>query len=469
MRKLFFSFFFLQSAFSLSAQEVLDCDCPYNFKFVQHEVETNYAGFRDKVNDKNRQEYENLTRDYAKKLSKQANHAYCMAFINDWLEFFHDGHLQINGNEGFNQYDTAQLNTLIRATEVVEVSEKRQKKLAKQTKGIEGLYVKRDSSFIIALVKDKTEFRDYAGVVLSTKSKLWRPGQVVLEIRMKQDDTCDAIVYRNNHTFGLVYGISRQLFLQEWHKVNQPTPQIKKERLLPVQAKKLSDSTLYVQISTFHESNAKAIDSVIRKNASLLRSMPNLVLDLRDNGGGADFSYSPLLPWLYTDPVIEQGNDVLVTEDNIRRWGEMLNNVDIPADVKGRMSEFIGDMRKHVGSFMTNSVDDTTTFSTVETYPKKVAILINNRCASSTEQFLLFAKQSKKVTLMGEHSDGTLDYSNMKKAVTYCGDVSFKYATTRSRRIDKQQGIDNIGIKPNISIAPEVDWVNEAVKFLEKK
>jgi hypothetical protein len=469
MRAYVFFIFLLVAGISASAQEVLDCDCPYNFKFVLHEVETNYAGFKDKVTDKTRAEYQRLTQGYLKKLAKQQNHVYCMAFINDWLQFFHDNHLQINGNEGYNQYDTAQLNPLIRNTEVIEVTEKQQRRLAKQTKEIEGIYVKGDSSFVIALIKDKNEFRDYAGVVLSTKSKLWKPGQVALEIRMKDDDTCDAIVYRTNHTFGLVYGLSRSSFLQEWRKTNQTTTPVKKDKLLPVQAKKLSDSTFYLQIATFHEGNAKAIDSVIKKNERLLRSMPNLVLDLRDNGGGSDLSYAPLLPWLYTDPVIEQGNDVLATEENIRRWGEMLNNTRIPADAKGRMNAFIADMRMHVGSFVTNSVDDTMTFDNVEAYPRKVVVLINNRCASSTEQLLLFARQSKKVTLMGENTSGTLDYSNMKKAVTYCGDVSFKYATTRSRRIDANKGIDNVGIKPQITLTPEMDWVAEALKYVEKK
>jgi hypothetical protein len=41
--------------------------------------------------------------------------------------------------------------------------------------------------------------------------------------------------------------------------------------------------------------------------------------------------------------------------------------------------------------------------------------------------------------------------------------------TTRSRRIDIGEGIDGIGIKPNIYLTYKQDWIQEALKFLTNK
>jgi C-terminal processing protease CtpA/Prc len=98
-----------------------------------------------------------------------------------------------------------------------------------------------------------------------------------------------------------------------------------------------------------------------------------------------------------------------------------------------------------------------------------VVILINEGCASSTEQFLLEASQSKKVTLMGQNTSGTLDYSNLRE-YDFC-EMPYRLwsPTTRSRRIDIGEGIDGTGIKPNIYLTEKQDWIEEALNFLNTK
>jgi C-terminal processing protease CtpA/Prc len=99
--------------------------------------------------------------------------------------------------------------------------------------------------------------------------------------------------------------------------------------------------------------------------------------------------------------------------------------------------------------------------------PKKVLILINRGCASTTEQFLLYARQSSKVILAGEPTQGVLDYSNMRDAPFSCMSYVLRYATTRSRRLDVGEGIDNIGIKPQIKLERNGDWIKQARKIIE--
>ncbi|GAB2701286.1 hypothetical protein GCM10027037_28050 [Mucilaginibacter koreensis] len=100
--------------------------------------------------------------------------------------------------------------------------------------------------------------------------------------------------------------------------------------------------------------------------------------------------------------------------------------------------------------------------------PSKIVILIDGNCASSTEEFLLFARQSTKVTLMGKNTSGTLDYSNVLEVPFSCMPYILRYSSSRSNRVIHGEGIDNTGIKPQYYLSDKDDWMEKAVVFLEK-
>jgi C-terminal processing protease CtpA/Prc len=102
-------------------------------------------------------------------------------------------------------------------------------------------------------------------------------------------------------------------------------------------------------------------------------------------------------------------------------------------------------------------------------YPRKIGVLINGGCASSAEEFLLHARESKKVTLFGQATSGTLDYSNVRQ-VERCPSpcFSFYYPLTRSNRLPNYS-IDKEKIKPTVYLTNDQDWVEVAVRQLKHK
>lgn len=84
--------------------------------------------------------------------------------------------------------------------------------------------------------------------------------------------------------------------------------------------------------------------------------------------------------------------------------------------------------------------------------PSRVAVLIDGRCGSSCEAFLLEARQSEKVRLIGRPTGGNLDYGNMFPHPLPSGRTVWA-STTRSRRLPENP-IDDTGILPDVEMDP---------------
>lgn len=448
------------------------CDCKTQFEFVRHQVEANYPGFRDRVNPSTISEYTTLNSKTLEKVKKAGKQQYCFQAIKEWLYFFGDGHLQFNKPETRSPKDTSGQAERIRNTEFIDIPG-RQMEALKRSKSIEGIYRHSDSVYTIAIIRSPTDFRDYAAVIVESRTPLWTKGQVKMELRHYKDSLYTNLIYMRDHNWQVQGAVFEgdDLNDHEWQRINTVDPAnsiATYNSFKPVQSRQLSDKTFYIQIGSFQSWNASSIDSILRADSAALSHTPNLIIDLRYNTGGTGFAYRPLTPWLYTDPVYSIGNDIYATTDNANNYLKYLNDPDFPEEAKGSIAEEAEAMKKDPGSFILYTSDDTITLAKQMPYPQKVVILVNGNCASATEQFLLEARQSKKVTIMGEHTAGTLDYSNVIEATPPCKEISFAYPCTRSRRLKLGQGIDQTGIKPAIVLSRDKDWVKEAQAWLEK-
>jgi hypothetical protein len=237
----------------------------------------------------------------------------------------------------------------------------------------------------------------------------------------------------------------------------------------------LSDSTFFLRIPDFDLSCKPQVDSLLLLYDKEIRQRPNLIVDVRWNTGGGDATFSGLLPFLYTTPIKQIGAEVLCTLDNLKAW-ERLKKI-IPAketDVQNQIDALMVLMRAHIGEFATFVADSVIAYPKVIKQPKHVAILINERCASSCEEFLLAARQSEKVKLFGRHTAGVLDYSNVLEFTLPSGKRTLRLPCTRSRRLPDSP-IDGIGIQPDVVISLSPDWNSDSdeelmfvVRYLEK-
>lgn len=426
-------------------------------------LEKNYAGFNDKVNSETLDDYFAQVKKF-KDLSKQAKkESYCIYTMKKFLTFFDDNHIQIASKkkEGIDSI-------LISETEIINIPNKKLDAL-KNSKQLEGIYFNSDSTYQVALIRNKNDFRDYAGVIVESKATEWTKGQVKIELKKINDTLFDCIYYYRDHSPHIIeYTIKdNKLPDDDWIKINSEKNKVANINIPnEFSFASLSDSVSYFKIPTFMGSSYIVIDSLIKNNENALTQKPYLIIDLRNNGGGADYNYSPLMPYIYTNPIISVGVDIYSTPSNIIAWERLLTTFDLPEDSKKSIKRIIKKMKKNLNQFIPIIKDDTTTYDKVYKNPKKIAVLINENCGSTTEQFLLAAKQSKKVILMGTNTSGTLDYSNMREVEFPNLNYSLWYSTTRSRRIP-DNAIDKTGIIPDIKLNNNTDWIKFASKYLQ--
>jgi hypothetical protein len=238
------------------------------------------------------------------------------------------------------------------------------------------------------------------------------------------------------------------------------------------------DSTaLLFRIPSFSWDSKPMIDSLIRTNYDLITNIPILIIDLRGNGGGIDYSYVELLQFLYTHPYESKGVEWLASKGNIELFENALKAGKIKKGYEEETIEQVRIMKENLNSFVSLDSTDLIERDTILEYPQKIGLIVNDFCASSCEQFILAGKKSSKTTVFGTNTLGVLDYSNSVRVSLPVENISLRYPMTRSQRLPEYP-IDNIGIEPdvkinlpdNLNLKSDIDdWVLFVKDYLEKE
>jgi hypothetical protein len=242
--------------------------------------------------------------------------------------------------------------------------------------------------------------------------------------------------------------------------------------------KKLSDQTVMLRLPSFDYDDKVLIDSLVGNNLKEITSTPNLIIDLRSNGGGTDFSFDTLMPLIYSQPYYSDAVEYYASDGNIRSLEESLAAGDVRKGGEEWLNKLVKLMKEHRGEFVMVDPPDTVRQDTVYKFPRKVGLIADDFCASSCEQFILDSKHSTKVTVFGCNTYGVLDYSNTSPEPFPDQEGLFVWMPkTRSTRLPEHP-VDNIGIPPDVVINLPYnmnprdeadDWVIFVKDYLEKK
>lgn len=472
------------------------CDCSSNLRWLIETFEKNDAGFQYVIDGKGENSYATHNKLYTEKASKISDLNECHKLLNDWTAFFREGHLNV---QLIAQSQHTNEQTGPSDKEIIEkYKNSEQFKIEKQAfdnyinklgnnPGFEGVWF--SEPYTIGIIKDdKNPNREYVGFIVNSTSPFWQENQVKLEIFKSKEGKYSMKYYMSDHSaqdfeivelWGETYIRAGSGFISLKRVLPQQKPDENIERYYNLMyadkpsIEKVSGNTVLLKIPSFSYPNKKYIDSLLNSNDSLMKSTENLIIDIRFNGGGADASYQKIKPYLYTNPIRRIGGVYLSTELNNQRMVDFMNDPDRSDDEKKWAKESLNKLNKHIGEFvdLDGSIVSIDTLENIYPNPKNVAILINRFCGSTTEQFLLEAKQSKKVKLVGTTTAGVLDISNLYYVISPSKEFKLWYGLSKSYRIPGMT-IDGKGIQPDYYFDETIkpyEWIDQTMEIMNFK
>ena len=481
IKKLLFLSFGILITFIVQAQK---SDCLKDFDYLIEKVRNDYPGYNDKVNKETLSDLKCLEQELKSRIIQYPDS--CGKYLSLYTSWFKDNHLRVRRNRAnLNPTTNEEPKNQPRFFNISLDS------ICNTGKSIEGIWI--DFRGQMAIVEKKDG--NYVGIAIQYPK--YESNQIMFEFSQLENNEFNMTSFNpiNSRTRKGKASLHIDNKVLEIHDdsrfVRQTSNEILDKAFLysyvaeypngtntyPV-ATYLNDSTYYLRITDFYTDYS---NNIVIQHWKEITSRPNLIIDIRNNGGGQDNYYNKLAELIYTNPYEGKGVEWYASNGNIKLFEDALKNGEIRNGDEGiKWTEsLLGAMKKNVGGFVThplsgNNKEEKT--DSVYLYPKKVGIIINERNASSAEQFLLAAKNSKKVTLFGNHNTaGVLDYSNAVSEEFPSGNFELTFPMTRSQRLPEFP-IDNIGIAPDIIIPfPSTeqlydkldDWVYFVKNYLE--
>lgn len=457
---------------ALNAQ---NCACTDDLNYVISYYETNLPGFKDNVTERNQADYDAMKKRLLENAQQVSDKSECFKVLTYYVEFFKDNHSHISmENPAVNDRDPESVKAFLNSPlflhrEKINLGQVEQKPL----EDIEGIYQTVDSVYTIAIIPSKKGLRDYAGVILESRTPLWVPGQVKMELIRKGANTFEAFIYLRNHSldFKPKMELSEGRLGDNWFKTSlKERHSFNLSSSGELEFREIDAETNYMRIPSFSGHLTAKMDAFYNKYDSLVRSKPYLIIDVRDNGGGSDRNVSPLLPYIYTNPFKDDVVDIYVTKDNIavfETWYEGMRRDTINFDPASTryMGHEIEKMKKMPQqSFMRRGSNSRVKLKKSLAKPSKIAIIVNKNCASSCETLLFWAKESKKTILVGENSGGYVGYGEIGGVKTPCYNFTLGCTMTRYR---KQRQFEVVGIAPDYRLDNHSDWIAQTLKLIK--
>lgn len=447
------------------------CNCNEALQKIILKIESEYPGFDTKTKDKFL--YETLKKNTLTSSDNVKNDEACLDVLKSYTDFFKDRHIWVLPNQVSQHVPKLEINT-----KLLDINLKKFKKdIQKQKDKFEGIWKNEGYEIGVKKINDK----EYVGFIIKADPKYWKPNEIKFRLfsdgsyeYYSQDHSIQKGKYTMYDNTLLSFNEIKTIFVKQLPHpaLNATEIENKVSEINGTYIKKVSSKTVMIRLQYFSYSFVDSIEKLLKDNKKILEA-EFWIIDVRGNGGGTDNAYRAILPYIMTNSIRKLGVEYLasptliqtsenylkgITKDSIKNKEEIINLKTRIAQLKNSPGEYVNYNQSKV------AVDS---ISLAVKSPAQIVILADNHTGSAAENFLLSAKQSKKVKIMGRPSSGVLDYANAMFFDYGCNNYKLLMPTYRSFRLPDYP-IDNIGVQPDIYLDESVkDWVQFAVDYLE--
>lgn len=454
--------------------------CLEDYNFVVDYIENNSPAFSDNVNDKTRSDYEKLKKGLKEKVKTISSKNDCAKYLVYYIEVFNDNHtyLRIPANAKVDESDGKQVAKFLESElfKNRETYKLKLKNLVKTTlNDVRGIYETADSSYKVAVVESKNQFRDYIGVIIDSKSKLWKKGQVKFELKKKKENLYEGFFYSRYHSliYKTVVPFNDGILSDNWFKSeiqNKVNHSLNFNRKTKFEVK---GDFAYLRIPTFSGNSFKELSKLYKESAAEIHKTPYLIIDVRNNGGGSDTNVRPLIDFFYSKPMVFKEKLEVFAGKKVKELYKssfadvMKEREKVSPETIAYYKELIQILEKaKPKTFATIGEGSETIKGKAHKYPQKVAILYNRGCGSSCETLLFFAKEAKKAILVGENSGGYVGYGNIFPIRTPQYKFTMQASTTRYKNARKYEVV---GVSPDYRLDYKSDWIEQTKNILRSE
>jgi len=342
-----------------------------------------------------------------------------------------------------------------------------------------GIWESYESFYKVLITKSKDE-KGYTAFLLSTINRNWKVGEVKMEFKPNEKGEMLCTFYTSDHSpeypdFFLKKNILEINKITVWDRVYpQAAEKESVEAFVSAKYKWAQEfrpwnkDVFYIQLQNINAGVKPLIDSLIKKNLNEIEKAKLLILDLRDNEGGDLTVFESFYSFIITKPAVQFGTQYYCTVENLRNFQKQLAALE--GEIDPEFQVFANEMKNNAGQIWTVA-NDTILPESKGQKPQKVVLLVNEKCKSSTENFILTARNGSEAIIAGSATGGVADFEEVVDVELPCADLTLFHPVGVSNRLPGF-ALNGKGIQPDIFLRSKSKawqpWVREVVKRLKK-
>lgn len=295
----------------------------------------------------------------------------------------------------------------------IDVDSLERELILKPSESVEGVYYY-DTLFEFGV--HRATSKKFVGVILKSKTAVWSPGEIVLELFHINDDKYKAIYVHPVNKNLLFEGnekYRKQCLVNSFFYGSSTSKKYCKDPSLTYASlpqdnnrfefRMINEEVSYLLFKSFQRNAATVTqsDRLLVQVKSGLKSK-NLILDLRDNEGGSEQVAKKL-------------------------------------------------------------------YSALKVYKGRIYVLVNNGTLSQAEIMVLKLRKWENVTLIGETTKGMLAYGSNYDKTTTLPSGSFKFYSTDMQNSKSLLSFEGEGIKPEIFLKDNKNWIEQILELVARE
>ncbi|GAB4165237.1 MAG: hypothetical protein Tsb0033_26920 [Winogradskyella sp.] len=439
-------------------EKFVNCNCESVYVEMIQKLETNYIGLKQLQLAKKDHEYIQRKKNFRAK-SKNVLPENCTEFLDEFLDFFNDGHLHAIERPKYTdslllEFKNEIKNKALNENELQAYENNLAIKVSDSKDNILGYWTDGKSKFIT--IKSNNVYEAY---ILETNVKSVEKGELKATIRPTvkgyalryysykyspvyvRGKLCkDHNVFSAGHVYWKRVDESFHINMEEAIDLKKPSLKI------------IDPKTTLITIPSFNY-DFKSFNDFVSRNEQYIKDSKNLIIDIRGNRGGNGI-YFPLIELFATQDMSGSQGLVLASQDNLEYFERKMKYS------RRIYKPVVKNIQNNMGKIVDGPEYPKKNYRIRDNLIQNVTILIDKGCASAAESFILHAKRSSdKVTTFGSPTAGMIDYTSVNSLLLDSGsqNILFVYPTSTLHKDIPEKGFNKTGIKPDFAIPSSIE------------